>query len=274
MSAPDVIPLQAQRWRGAAPEAVEEEVAVEEPLEIRLRGASVGVLMRTPGHDEELACGYVITEGIVEAAAVRYASPCRQVPPEAIGNVIHVMIPDAAAASLAGRAQRSASASGCGVCGRGELETLFAASRPVAPLAAPLPPEVVGAALEALRAAQAGFSRTGGLHAAGLWSLRQGRLVVAREDIGRHNAVDKVIGWAALKRRLPLTDHLLVVSSRAGFEIAQKAVVAGIGALAAVSAPSSLAVATARAGGLILIGFAREGRLTVYAEADRMAWGV
>lgn len=254
---------------------ITDQVAVEEPLEIRLRGVSLAVLMRTPGHDEELACGFVVTEGIVARTAVRYASHCRTVPPEAVGNVINVMIPDHVGFDPEAFRRQTFASSACGVCGKATLESIFLRADPLRRLSRPLSRPQIAAALEMMRASQPTFDQTGGVHAAGLHDLRRGRMVVVREDVGRHNAVDKVIGHAALQRRLPLSDHLLVVSGRAGFEIVQKALVAGIPALASVSAPSSLAVTLARAAGMVLVGFARGDALNVYSgAADVDATGV
>lgn len=267
-SRPEVISSAVLRIGGPSAGFAEDRLVREEPLEVRLRDTAVAVLMRTPGHDEELACGFVVTEGVVARGDVRFASHCRTVPLEARGNVINVMIPDRVAFDPEAWQRNTLASSACGVCGKATLDRLFVRADPLTPLARPLVPEEIGAAMAAMRAQQAVFDQTGGLHAAGLVDLRRGRLVVVREDVGRHNTVDKVIGWAALQRRLPLSDHLLVVSGRAGFEIVQKAWVAGIPALASVSAPSSLAVAMAQRAGMVLIGFVRGDRMNVYAGAE------
>ena len=232
-------------------------VAVEEPLEIRIDGEPVAVTMRTPGHDEELALGFCLTEGIPATAAAP--------PADLAANTIDV----AAAGYDTARTRRSFyTTSSCGVCGKGALEAIAVEAprvdsslRVSVTLAASLP--------ERLRAAQAAFAATGGLHATGLFDA-QGTLLCLREDVGRHNAMDKVIGWAAQARRLPLADALLCVSGRLSFELVQKAAVAGCPVLVAVGAPSSLAVELARDRGITLCGFVRGGRVNVYTEPWRV----
>jgi len=250
-----------------------ETLATEEPLEIRVDDRRVAVTMRTPGADFELAVGWLHAEGLLPArealAGVRYCTDAELAPDERF-NVVTVDLRDPAEGRRIAE-RRFVVTSACGVCGReviGELRSrvpsLDASAGPWldAPWLAGLP--------DRLRAAQPVFDRTGGLHAAGLFTAPGGDLVVVREDVGRHNAVDKVVGWALLEDRLPLSGTVLVVSGRASFEIVQKAVAAGIPALVAVSAPSSLAVTVARDLGLTLAAFARAGRLTVYAGAERV----
>jgi FdhD protein len=232
-------------------------VAVEEPLEIRVDGEAVAVTMRTPGHDEELALGFLRGEGLIDSAR----------PAEMTGdfalNTIEVGGP------LARRpdARRFYTTSSCGVCGKGALEE-------VAVHAAPLPdgPSLGRELLASLpdRLVQPGFQRTGGLHATGLFDA-EGELLCVREDVGRHNAMDKVVGWALMRDLLPLHGHALCVSGRLSFELVQKAVVAGAPILVGVGAPTSLAVELAAERGLTLCGFARRGRLNVYAGAARVA---
>lgn len=233
-------------------------VAVEEPLEIRIGGVPVAVTMRTPGHDEELALGFCLSEGLSPLGA--------RVPDDLAANTIEVDAPGAEV----GKLQRSFyTSSSCGVCGKGALEA-------VAVEAARVESEVTVAASlvstlpDRLRAGQAAFEATGGLHATGLFSV-EGELLCIREDVGRHNALDKVIGRALLDGRLPLSSAILCVSGRLSFELVQKAAVAGCPLLVAVGAPSSLAVELATDRGITLCGFVRGGSLNVYTEPWRIA---
>ncbi len=251
-----------------------ETLVGEEPLEIRVAAAggepeAIGVTMRTPGNDFELAAGFLLTEGIVEQASalrrVRYCVLGKG--EEQRYNVVTVEVDDPV--ELDGRRRALAMNASCGLCGTASLEQLERRCAAVAP-GPVVPAEVLLGLPDELRRAQAVFERTGGLHAAGLFDA-EGKLLAVREDIGRHNAVDKLIGWAALQRRLPLSREVLVVSGRLSFEIVQKAAVAGIPILVAVSAPSSLAVATATRLSLTLLAFAREGRGNCYTGAERIA---
>ena len=237
-------------------DGVRDEVAIEEPLEIRVGGEAVAVTMRTPGHDEELALGFLFGEGLIDAPQT--AGPTADL----AGNIVEVKGP-----LLREPAQRRFYAtSSCGVCGKGALEE-------IAVMSAPLPdgPLVERALLATLpaRLRQPGFERTGGLHATGLFTPG-GELVAVREDVGRHNAMDKVIGRALLDGRLPLHDRILCVSGRLSFELVQKAVVAGAPILVGVSAPTSLAVEAAADRGLTLVGFARTTTANVYTHARRV----
>ena len=244
-------------WRlpGGAREA--DRLAVEEPLEIRVNGTAVAVTMRTPGHDEELALGFCLTEGLRPASA--------RPPDDLAANVVEVDAPDADL----GRIQRSFyTSSSCGVCGKGALEAV-AVDAPRVESNLTVPFAVVAALPEALAAAQATFALTGGLHATGLFTP-DGGLLCAREDVGRHNAMDKVIGWALGESRLPLARSVLCVSGRLSFELVQKAAIAGCPVLVAVGAPSSLAVELAADRGVTLCGFVRDGSVTVYTEPDRI----
>jgi FdhD protein len=236
-------------------DGVRDEVAVEEPLEIRVGGEALAVTMRTPGNDEELALGFLVGEGLIDGP--RAAGP----PADLAGNIVEVAGP-----LLREPAQRRFYAtSSCGICGKGALEE-------IAVISATLPdgPRVDRALLAQLpdRLTQPGFERTGGLHATGLFTA-QGELVTVREDVGRHNAMDKVVGRALLDGALPLHDRVLCVSGRLSFELVQKAVVAGAPILVGVGAPTSLAVQAAEDRGLTLVGFARGGRANVYAHASR-----
>jgi FdhD protein len=232
-------------------------VAVEEPLEFRIDGAPVAVTMRTPGHDEELALGFALSEGLRPRGA--------RLPEDLAANAIEL---DAADFDRA-RLQRSFyTSSSCGVCGKGALEAV-AVEAPRVENELRVPADLVVALPEKLRAEQAAFSVTGGLHATGLFDA-DGELLALREDVGRHNAMDKVIGRAFLDGRLPLGDALLCVSGRLSFELVQKAAVAGCPVLVAVGAPSSLAVELARDRGVTLCGFVRGGRMNVYSESWRI----
>ena len=232
-------------------------VAVEEPLEIRIGGRPVAVTMRTPGHDEELALGFCLSEGLRPRGA--------QLPGDLAANTVEVDAPD----FDPGRLQRSFyTSSSCGVCGKGALEAVAVeAARVQSGLHVPL--ALVAALPEHLRAAQAAFAATGGLHATGLFS-GAGELLCVREDVGRHNAMDKVIGWAFAADRLPLGDAVLCVSGRLSFELVQKAALAGCPVMVAVGAPSSLAVSLAADRGITLCGFVRNGGANVYSEAWRI----
>jgi FdhD protein len=233
-------------------------VAVEEPLEIRVSGVPVAVTMRTPGHDEELALGFALSEGLRPLGA--------QLPDDLAANAVELDAPDADPERLRRNFYTSSS---CGVCGKGALEAVAVDSpRVESPLR--VPAALVAELPGRLREAQAAFAATGGLHATGLFDSR-GELLWLREDVGRHNAMDKVIGRAFLERRLPLSDCILCVSGRLSFELVQKAAVAGCPLLVAVGAPSSLAVDLARDRGVTLCGFVRDGRLNVYSEPWRVA---
>ena len=254
-------------------------VAVEEPLEIRLAGEPVAVLMRTPGDDHRLALGFLFTEGVLSSAAdVAAVFHCGRPGAEGYGNAIDVA--PASGARIAwdrlDGAQRSfAATSACGVCGRKTIEDLLEGLQPPAKGPA-LPASTIVEAVEALRGHQPAFAATGGTHVAALWA-RDGALVAAHEDVGRHNAVDKVVGALLVARAAardggsaPPEPGLLAVSSRAGIEVVQKAARASVPVVASVSAPTSLAVALARSAGLGLCGFVRRGRMNVYAGAHRI----
>jgi len=248
-------------------------VTVEEPLEIRVGGLSLAVTMRTPGNDFDLAIGFLLSEGLIGAAKdVQTLMHCQDEGEDGLPtyNVVDVTLAPGVTPPAAGAVRASYITSSCGICGKASIEAITTTSRyAVAQDRASIDPRVLATLPTTLRAQQKVFDRTGGLHAAGLFTAK-GELLVAREDVGRHNAVDKVIGWAAREDRLPLTGHILCVSGRASFELTQKALMAGIPALAAVSAPSSLAVELATEVGMTLVGFVRDPRLTVYSGAERL----
>ena len=263
-----VVLTQVTEWHDGGERAVEDMLAVEEPLEIRVNGTPLTVTMRTPGHDVELAAGFLLTEGIIESADEIASMRGAGVETHLKTNTVEVELRtrNFEAAEL----QRNFfAASSCGICGKASIESIRRRG-----LRAPNPnfrvrPEVLCGLPEAIRTEQAVFERTGGLHAAALFDA-EGTLLVLREDIGRHNAVDKVIGWAMHAAKLPLGESILMVSGRGGFEIAQKALAAGVPVLASISAPSSLAVQVAREMGMTLIGFLRGQRFVVYAGAPRL----
>jgi FdhD protein len=234
--------------------AERDAVAVEEPLEIRINGEAVAVTMRTPGHDEELALGFCLTEGLAPRSA--------SVPTDLAANRVDVE----ADGSLAPR--NFYTSSSCGVCGKGALDAV-AVEAPRVESGLRVGASLVTALPDRLRAGQAAFAATGGLHATGLFST-DGELLCVREDVGRHNAMDKVVGWAFGAGLLPLADAILCVSGRLSFELVQKAAVAGCPLLVAVGAPSTLAVELAADRGVTLCGFVRDGRSNVYTEPWRV----
>ena len=236
----------------------EEIVAVEEPLEIRIDGEPVAVTMRTPGHDEELALGFCLTEGLEPVAA--------RVPDDLAANTVEVEAPGFDRERLRRNFYTSSS---CGVCGKGAIEAIAVAAPPVTSDLR-VERDLVSSLPERLREAQRAFAATGGLHATGLFTS-EGELECVREDVGRHNALDKVVGWAFLEGLLPLERRVLCVSGRLSFELVQKASVAGCPIVVAVGAPSSLAIELAVDRGVTLCGFVREGRITVYTEPWRIA---
>ena len=257
-AAPPYSAVRVDVARFPAGERARDAVAVEEPLEIRIGGEPVAVTMRTPGHDEELALGFCLSEGLAPKGAA--------LPADFAANAVDVLAP----AFDPARLKRSFyTTSSCGVCGKGALEAV-AVEAPRVESRLRVPTKLVTALPDRLRAAQAAFAATGGLHATGLFD-GDGRLLCAREDVGRHNAMDKVVGWAFRAGVLPLADSILCVSGRLSFELVQKAAVAGCPLLVAVGAPSSLAIELAEDRGITLCGFVRGGRVNVYSEAWRIA---
>ena len=253
-----------------------ETLVVEEPLEIRVNGTAVTVTMRTPGSDIELAQGFLLTEGVIasreDVLTIRYCAGRDGRDGQAANtyNVLDVTLAPGVRAPDLDVTRNFYTTSSCGVCGKASLDAVRVISR-FSP--GDDPATVAAATLKAmpgqLRRAQKVFDSTGGLHAAALFAV-DGTMLVVREDVGRHNAVDKVIGWALEHQRVPLSSMVLLVSGRASFELTQKAVVAGIPVLAAVSAPSSLAVSLAEESGLTLVAFLREDSMNVYTRADRI----
>lgn len=248
---------------GAEAEVREDVVAVEEPLEIRVGGRSVAVVMRTPGHDRELAAGFLVTEGVLRRREEVLDIVFCAAGGEPRDNVVDVLLAPGVAVDWARLSRQVFTGSSCGVCSKATIEAVRAY---VPPLPRGLAPrrEVLVALPDRARAAQAGFSATGGVHASALFDPA-GELLLVREDVGRHNALDKVIGHAFLAGDWPLADRILLVSGRVSFEIVQKALAAGIPCVAAISAPTSAAVELAQASGQTLAGFLRGERMNVYA---------
>jgi FdhD protein len=235
----------------------DEVLAVEEPLEIRIGGEPVAVTMRTPGHDEELALGFCLTEGLAPVSA--------RVPDDLAANTVHVEAQEFDSERIRRNFYTSSS---CGVCGKGAIEAVRV-DAPRVESGLQVPESLVTSLPDRLLGAQRAFAATGGLHATGLFAA-SGEILCAREDVGRHNALDKVVGWAFLEGLLPLADRVLCVSGRLSFELVQKASVAGCPILVAVGAPSSLAVELARDSRITLCGFVRDGRVTIYTEPWRI----
>ncbi len=282
-----------ERWHGDTVDHFDDAVGVEEPLEIRIHGVSIAVIMRTPGDDIDLVRGFLLGERVVgRSADIVSIRPCTLRPDGAgsrvtggpgefatdygsdtdtdydTDNVMQVHLAAGVEVDLVRLRRNLFANSGCGICGKatieqalGEAPALTCATRVRRAVLDRLPGRLAGS--------QPGFGATGGLHAAGLFTVA-GELVVAREDVGRHNAVDKVLGFAVAADLLPLSDHVLMVSGRLSYEIVQKALVARLPAVAAVSAPTSLAVDLATSAGMVLIGFLREGRMNVYGARDRV----
>lgn len=248
-------------------------LVAEEPLEIRLNGDSLSVTMRTPGEDFELAAGFLVGEGVVARAEdIRSIAYCAGATDEGRNtyNVVDVRLAEGVTLPELSLERNFYTSSSCGLCGKASLEAVRTVARwPVRDEGVRLDPGELALLPERLRAAQRVFERTGGLHAAGLFD-RDGELLCVREDVGRHNAVDKLVGWALQRGLLPLSGTTLLVSGRASFELVQKAVMAGIPVMAAVSAPSSLAVELAEESGLTLIGFLRGHSMNVYSGAHRL----
>jgi FdhD protein len=288
---------EARVWvvQDGAPSARTDELATEEPLEIRLRvgrsiqargpvpvfrrqGAgqrTVSITMRTPGHDFELAAGFLFGEGIVRGAddihALSHSDDAR-IEEERRFNIVNVDLRRDTLPDLQSVERQLYTTSACGVCGKASLEALRLRGAPTIAPGPVVEPDLLRALPERLRAGQGLFEATGGLHAAALFDL-QGNVLALREDVGRHNALDKLVGWALLQRCLPLSRHIVMVSGRTSYEILQKCLMAGVPILCAVSAPSSLAVALAQEFGITLVGFLRGDRFNVYAGIERIGAG-
>jgi FdhD protein len=251
----------------------EDTLVVEEPLEIRVGGRSLAVTMRTPGHDVELAAGFLVSEGVIsrgeQFASARFCAGDAGV--DNTYNVLDVTLAPGVAPPAPELAREFFTTSSCGLCGKASIDAVRTTSAfGVQDDPLRIPAETLVGLPDRLRAAQDVFEKTGGLHAAGLYRVADDELLVVREDVGRHNAVDKVVGWALTHDLLPLTGTVLMVSGRASFELTQKALMAGIPMLAAVSAPSSLAVELAIEAGMSVVGFLRGESMVVYAGGQRV----
>jgi FdhD protein len=260
---------QVAEWNDGKLRRKSDYLAAEEPLEIRIGDQPLSVTMRTPGSDTELAAGFLFTEGLVRRSEDIAGLTVRDGARRGSGNLVQVELAPSCAPVLDKMRRNFVAASSCGICGKASIDAVR--SRALEPPNSKfrVDAELLIALPDSLRGAQAVFSRTGGLHAAALVDAH-GNALAVREDIGRHNAVDKVIGWALLENRIPLNDSILFVSGRGGFEIVQKAIVAGVPVVASVSAPSSLAVRLARELRLTLVGFLRGRRFVIYAGEERV----
>lgn len=272
MTEADTSPIQEvtlQRLTAGGSSEIRQDItAREEPLEIRVEGRSVAVVMRTPGHDEELTAGFLVTEGVVQKPHdILEISQCPSTG-NTHGNVVDVLL-GGAVVNWESLTRHVFSASSCGLCGKTSIDSVFQRF-PQVDADWQVSAELLTRLPEQLRAAQETFSKTGGLHASAIFD-RAGNLLVAREDVGRHNALDKVLGFGLQKGWLPFSEHILLVSGRVSFEIIQKALAAGIPIVAAISAPSSLAVEFAQEAGQTLIGFLRGNTMNVYTHPHRVA---
>ena len=251
-------------------------LATEEPMEIRLLAGdtkqTVAVTMRTPGADFELAAGFLYGEGIIDSPEdILKISYCvdSDLDAEQQYNIVNVELRGGREFDLRPLERHFYTTSACGVCGKASLEQLELRGCPIMPAGPEVKAETINTLPEKLREAQGLFDATGGLHAAALFNS-EGELLALREDVGRHNATDKLVGWALLEGRLPLTDHIVMVSGRSSFEILQKCLTAGVPVVCAISAPSSLAVDVAKQFGMTLVGFLRGGRFNIYSGSERI----
>lgn len=264
-------PVQMTRvLRTGAASILKDETAREEPLEIRVEGRSVAVVMRTPGHDVELAAGFLVTEGVIQKP--RDVLEITQCPAttDSKGNIVDVLL-GGAVVNWDSLTRHVFSASSCGLCGKTSIDSVFQ-KFPAVTSAWKVSAEILWSLPDQLRQAQEAFAKTGGLHASAIFDLK-GNLVVLREDVGRHNALDKVLGHCLLNGMLPLDQHILLVSGRVSFEIIQKALAGGIAMVAAISAPSSLAVEFAEEANQTLVGFLRNETLNIYCHPQRLILG-
>ncbi len=270
MSESEATPVKLVHLDGATRSERDDVVAGEEPLEIQLMGVQVAVLMRMPGHDHDLVRGFLVTEQVVDRAEqIRSITHCETlVDPDAEDNVIRVLLDEGVDLDLERLKRNLYATSSCGVCGKAAIENVLSLTKPVDDDST-FRTSALYRFPERLRQAQDVFDATGGLHAAALLDA-EGQMVCVREDVGRHNAIDKVIGWALDAGRVPLSGMALMVSGRVSFEVVQKACVAGLPLVAAVSAPTSLAVRTAEATGVTLVGFLRGEKANVYTHAARV----
>jgi FdhD protein len=264
-----ILRTELYRFRAGIGSKLSDWLAREEPLEIRVKGKSVAVTMRTPGHDNELACGFLLTEGLISKRGdITELGPCASGENAAFGNILNVFLAPSVPFDVERLTRHTFASSSCGLCGKGSIEAVH---QHFAPIGEPplVSAEIICSLPEKLRNEQSTFEKTGGLHAAAIFDLK-GKVLVLREDVGRHNAVDKVLGWGFLNGILPLSEHILMVSGRSSFEIMQKALAGGIPVVAGVSAPSSLAVEFAQESHQVLVGFLRGENFNVYSRTDRV----
>jgi len=262
------------KYNSGAPKRVDDDLALEEPLEVRVRGRSIAVTMRTPGNggpddrqDAELAAGFLMSEGLIRSKSdIARIDPCARTPD---GNIINVFLTPNLTVDFDSLSRHVFASSSCGICGKATIDSVHQHFPPVRSDLRILT-RTLTALPQKLRDAQPCFNRTGGLHAAGLFD-QAGNLIALREDVGRHNAVDKLLGYALLEGMLPLDRRVMVVSGRASFEIVQKALAAGVPVVASISAPSSLAVRLAEESEMTLIGFLRDNRMNVYCGEERVS---
>jgi FdhD protein len=275
--------ISMRRLNGAIESNDTDFIAAEEPLEIRVENQGIAVVMRTPGEDRELAAGFLLTEGIIrgidDVKEIRHRPHCQlhdrslqygSALVRSEGNVIDVWLKNPASIDLQKLSRHVFTSSSCGICSKASIEAVRQQFPPLQSYCE-VDSQVILALPEALAAAQETFKRTGGLHACALFDLT-GQLLALREDVGRHNALDKVIGWALLNDRLPLSEHILLLSGRTSFEMMQKSLAGGVPIVAAISAPSSLAVEFAQDSGQTLVGFLRGERMNDYAGAERVRY--
>jgi FdhD protein len=258
--------MRVLKWQNGSTRRVNDELAAEEPLEIQVDTRPVSVTMRTPGNDEELVAGFLLTEGMITRR--RDLRELRHYPRNECGNVLNAFLAPGVTIDFARLTRHVFASSSCGLCGKATIAAVHQHFRPVR-TRSKVSPETLLSLPGKMRQRQTTFAATGGLHAAALFTVK-GELLVLREDVGRHNAVDKALGFAFRHDLLPLDRHVLLVSGRASFEILQKALAARVPIICAVSAPSSLAVDFARASGQTLVGFLRDGRFNVYAGESRI----
>ncbi len=260
-----------QRYEdGRLGSVTDDAVAVEEPLELRVEGRSIAVIMRTPGHDRELAAGFLLTEGVIKSAKDLFdITSCVAPAGAGKGNAIDAALARPDHADLDRLTRHVFTSSSCGVCSKATIESVIKHRKPLDD-AVRVPARLLLSLPKKLAATQEDFKKTGGLHACALFDAK-GKLLAAREDVGRHNALDKLIGWALLEHRTPLHGHIVLLSGRVSFEMMQKSHAAGIPIVAAISAPTSLAVEFAQESGQTLAGFVRGGSLNIYAGAERVS---
>jgi FdhD protein len=268
--------ISIHRLTRAGVEVRTDAVAIEAPLQIRVEGRPVAVAMRTPGHDRELAAGFLLSEGVIAARDdIFEISTCPSAQPEIEGegaSAVDILMTRPGTVDFERLTRHVFTASSCGLCGKAVVDEVLRQHPPLPPAShtgVRVSADVIFSLPDTLRSAQATFAATGGLHASALFDL-DGRLIALHEDVGRHNALDKLLGDSWLTGRWPLDRHLLMLSGRISFELVQKALVARLPVIVAISAPSSLAVATAEAAGITLCGFLRDGRMNVYTHPDRI----